>query len=976
MNEADPHLPTGRGDRAAAIFDRALALSDAEREAFLDAQCAGDAALRAELASMLQAHAQAAGFLEPRSEDQAAGRTAESVHRAGETIGRYELLETIGEGGFGIVFRAQQREPVRRQVALKVIKLGMDTRAVIARFEAERQALAMMDHPAIAKVFDAGSTAAGRPYFVMELVHGVPITEYCDAQHLNTGERLRLFIHVCHAVQHAHQKGIIHRDIKPSNVLVTTQDGTAAPKVIDFGIAKATNAEQLERTVFTEMRQFVGTPTYMSPEQAGATTADVDTRSDIYSLGVLLYELLAGTTPFDARKLLGAGFDEMMRVIREEEPVRPSTRFSTLGAAGTQVAECRRADTRKLRTLLRGDLDWITMKCLEKDRSRRYATASALAEDIQRHLDDEPVTAGPPSAVYRWRKFARRYRAAVAAGSVVALVLIAATSVSIAFAWREARARQREQVALAREVEQRRRADQEAERATLHASAAEAARQLAEKRADETRQVADFQAEMLRGLDAQAVGGGIRREFRETLRATLGRQQIGEWPNRRPRTSEEIETELAGFDRTAGSVEMADVARRVLDQSLLAVAASTVEQKFADQPLVQAEIRDALAAAYRALGLYDPAEQQARAALAIREHELGRESVEVAANLNRLAMILNDNGKFAEAAGLCGEALAIQRRLLGEEHADVAESLHALGVLHHQMGDLAAAERFYQDALAMRRKLLGARHPDVATNLNSLATLTAAKDDFDTAEAMLREALEIQQARLEEGHPDTITTMRDLAVVLGDHGKSDECIALNRQALGLARARLGNEHSDVAGILSNLGIHLKRKGESAEAETMYREALEARRKALRNDHPDLAQTLNNLAVLLRDRGDYAAAEPLFREAIAIQEKAFPPGHELRAVTRASLGHTLAKLAMEPDVSPEVREGHLAEAEALLLQADEDFSKLPHPNAFFVRRVLEWLSELYEVRHLIDPSQGYEARAAAYRSRLDQLQPRP
>ena len=398
---------------------------EAELPSYLDQACGEDAELRRRVESLLAADRTEWSPVDHSPVGEAMASEAPTTEVEGTMIGHYLLLQEIGKGGFGAVWAAEQQEPIKRRVALKIIKLGMDTKEVIARFEAERQALALMDHPNIAKVFDAGATESGRPYFVMELVKGIPITEYCDKEKLTTDERLDLFIKVCHAVQHAHQKGIIHRDIKASNILVTSLDGVPVPKVIDFGIAKATQQELTEQTVYTKFHQFIGTPSYMSPEQVAMASSDIDTRTDIYSLGVLLYELLTETTPFDSKELLASGIDQMRNIIREKEPQRPSKKVETLAkTVQTEAAVYRSVAPSELVSKLRDDLDWIVMKCLEKERSRRYETANSLAEDLGRHLDHEPITARPPSTVYRMQKSWQRNKVVFTAGAAAALALV------------------------------------------------------------------------------------------------------------------------------------------------------------------------------------------------------------------------------------------------------------------------------------------------------------------------------------------------------------------------------------------------------------------------------------------------------------------------------------------------------------------------------------------------------------------------
>jgi WD40 repeat protein/tRNA A-37 threonylcarbamoyl transferase component Bud32 len=465
------------------IFANALQKdTDAERAAYLEGACGDNAEMRQRIEELIAEQAELGSFLESSPPDIDATADFEATSQEpGVQIGRYKLLQQIGEGGFGSVWMAEQTEPVKRRVALKIIKLGMDTREVIARFEAERQALAMMDHPNIAKVLDAGATENGRPFFVMELIKGIPVTEFCDESQLDTKQRLELFTDVCSAINHAHQKGVIHRDIKPSNILVTLHGDKPVPKVIDFGIAKATQHALTDKTLFTRFEQFIGTPVYMSPEQAALSGLDIDTRSDIYALGVLLYELLTGKPPFDSKTLVSAGYDEMRRIIREEEPARPSVRLGTVaGEERTTLAKARHVEPEKLSRLVKGELDWIVMKAIEKDRARRYETANAFTLDIRRFLADEPVTAVAPSAAYRFRKFARRNRAVLGVAAAISLLLVAGVAVSTWQAVRATRAEllatqtaTAEQAARIAEAKQRQSAESNAQQARLNLYAAD-----------------------------------------------------------------------------------------------------------------------------------------------------------------------------------------------------------------------------------------------------------------------------------------------------------------------------------------------------------------------------------------------------------------------------------------------------------------------------------------------------------------------
>jgi serine/threonine protein kinase len=669
-------------EKAKALFVKLVANVPPEQwEARLVDLAGGDEELRRQVSRILAAHRDAGSFLE----SPALGRTVDEAvsEPPGTVIGPYKLLEEIGEGGMGTVWMAQQNEPVKRLVALKLIKAGMDSKQVITRFEAERQALALMDHPNIARVLNGGKTDAGRPYFVMDLVKGVPITRYCDECKLTPRQRLELFLPVCQAVQHAHQKGIIHRDLKPSNVLVALYDGKAVPKVIDFGVAKAAGQSLTEKTLVTGFGNIVGTLEYMSPEQAEINQLDIDTRSDIYSLGVLLYELLAGSPPFSRKELEKAGMLEMLRVIREQEPSKPSTKLSTAEGLPTLAAN-RGTEPAKLARLVRGELDWIVMKALEKDRTRRYETANGLARDIQRYLSDEPVEACPPSATYRLRKFARKNRAALTTAAAIALLLGAGIAVST---WQAVRATRAETRALAERDEKE------------QARAAEAQqRQRAE--VNERKAIDAAAAEKQAKLDAQA------REA-ET-KAVLDFVENRVFAAARPRDQE---------GGQGHEVKLADA---------ITAALPYLETSFTDQPLIEARLRMTLGTSFWYLGQADVAERQYRRGLDLRKAKLGPDHPDTLSSMNNLAASYADLGRQREALTLCEETLKLMKAKLGPDHPDTLTSMNNLALSYAALGRHQEALTLREETLKLMKAKLGPDHPDTLSSMNNLAASYAA----------------------------------------------------------------------------------------------------------------------------------------------------------------------------------------------------------------------------------------------------------
>ncbi len=782
--------------------------------------------------------------------------------RPGAVIGRYKLKQQIGEGGFGAVYLAVQEAPVRREVALKIIKLGMDTEQVIARFEAERQALALMEHPNIAKVLDAGATDTGRPYFVMELVRGVPITEYCDQQEMPFRERLDLFMQVCGAVQHAHQKGIIHRDIKPSNVLVTQVDDKPSPKVIDFGIAKATQQRLTEQTMFTEFGQFIGTPAYMSPEQADASGVDIDTRSDIYSLGVLLYELLTGAPPFDIKTLRKAGLGEIQRIIREVEPPRPSTRLSGLGAELETVARQRSIEPKKLGTFLRGDLDWIILKALEKDRVRRYESASGLAADIQRYLVDEPVEAGPPSKVYRFRKFVRRHRGGVIAGAVVAGTLVLGVIGT--------------SVGMVRALQEKRRADAAAQ--------AEATARLEEqKRGDELKQVSDFQAKMLSEIDATGAGIELMRDIRAKFAEALTKSGVPD---------EERSKRAGAFARELTHVNATDVAADMIDRTILVPAIEAVDSEFKDQPLLDSSLRQTLAELYRTLGRNDSAYSLQERALNVRRRVLGGEHADTLNAEWNLARILRSQGKLAEAEPYAREAMEKRRRVLGDDHPDTLASINTMATLLQDQGKLSAAEPYFREVVEKGRRVLGEENADTLNYIGHMGLLLDAQGKRKEAEPYLREAMEKSRRVRGEDDPNTVNAINNYGYLLVALGRAAEAEKYLREALEKERRVRGEEHPDTLHAINNVAHVVEIQGKVAEGEAMYREALEKSRRVLGDAHPSTVRAIGNLGNNLRAQGKLDEAEPLVREAMETNRRVLGDEHRETLIAINVYGYLL------------------------------------------------------------------------------------
>jgi serine/threonine protein kinase len=801
----------------------------------------------------------------------------------GAVIDSYRLLQPIGRGGMGEVWLAEQKEPVRRRVALKLIKAGMDTREVVARFESERQALALMDHPAIAKVFDGGSTLQGRPYFVMEYVTGMPITDFCDRHKLTMRQRLELFVLVCDGVQHAHQKAILHRDLKPSNILVSEVDGKPAPRIIDFGVAKATAQRLTAGTMFTRVGAVVGTPGYMSPEQADSAGTDVDTRTDVYSLGVVLYQLLVGVLPLDFAKTPP---DQFLRRLREEDAPRPSTRIRTLGEQTATTAQKRGADAPTLVRQLHGDLDAIALKALEKDRSRRYATPAELAADIGRYLRNRPVVARPSSAAYRARKYVRRHRVGVAVAAIAALLLV---SVAVAQAFE-----------LRRIKRERDRADR----------------------------VTEFMTGMFNVSNpSEARGNDIR--AREIL----------------DKASNDINTGLAKDPEL--QAQMMHVMGHVYESLGLYAKAEPLLRRAVEvrRNTLGSQNPDTLNSMYALAGVlmyesrHSEAEKWSRETLDSRRNRLGSEHRDTLRSMSQLAFILNREGRYPEAEKLNREALEMARRLLGPEDEVTRVIAAHLGADLAYEGKYKDAEKTFREVLEMDRRRFGSDHPNVLLDMGNLAAALHYQQRLDEAEKLYLDAYQAQRRVLGPEHPDTLMTMGNLALVLYSKKRYADSEKMFRETLEIKRRRLGPEHRLTLITMGNLAEVLTEEGRYAEAEQLVRQTLETERRTLGAEHSDTLSALESLGMLLKREKRYAEAEATLRQTLEGRRRALGPGHPDTAGAAYDLACILAlegkpdesfsnlRYAVENALSAETRLGLEKEPDLESLRGDPRFAAL-------------------------------------------------
>ena len=833
--------------------------STAEQTEYINSMCSGQPLLRSQVEKLLLEHTQAMSGQEPGAPVDATavffdpGTTlsfspGSSTETAGTQIGgRYILRQQIGEGGMGTVWMADQTEPVKRKVALKLIRVERgQSKEILARFDTERQAIAVMDHPHIAKLLDAGTTETGSPFFVMELVKGVPLSDYCDEHRLTIVERLNLFQQICSAVQHAHQKGIIHRDLKPSNILVETHDGKPVSKVIDFGLAKAkTDLQAGGDSNVTAFGSVMGTPLYMAPEQATFNAVDVDTRADVYALGVILYELLTGVTPLSKEMMRKVAFDQMLKLIREKEPVSPSSCLNAVDSA-PEVSLSRQMDQFKLVSFVKGELDWIVLKALSKDRERRYETANGFAQDLERFLNHEPVTAGPPSSSYRFKKFVQRNRGQVLAGS---LVLIALVMGVIGTTWGLLEARRQAEFARVQEAEAKKQAE------FARVQEAEAKKQAEFARAQETE---------ARKKEAEA--NAVVQFFQDRVFAAA-----------RPE----------GLDGGLGS--------EVTLRKAIVASLPALDEGFADQPLVEAKLRSSLGATFEYLGEYESALKQKERALALYEQNLGPDHIDTLGSKGNLSGINYLMGRFDESLKITEEVLAKCRQVLPDGHPLTLDTMSNLALGYDQRGRHADGLKLKEEVLARRKGMLPEDHPEVLRGKERVAKGYLDTGRHDEALKLYMEVLEAQKRVLPEGHPETFVVMNNLAMAYGKLNRHEESQKLHEELLEARKRVLPKEHPDTLRSMNNLAMTYRALNRDSEAQKLLEEVVEAQKRVLSKDHPGTLQSMNNLAMTYTDLNRDGEAQKLFEEVLEARKRVLPKDHPSTLISMNNLAIAYGKL---------------------------------------------------------------------------------